>query len=124
MCNCSHRQRLGHRLYFPQLTAYYFVDDYALDNPFPGSVAEASIPGFDALHLGRAQLFSFSDTKVLGADTVNELHLGYLRNANVIGQPKGGLGVSLPSQGFSTGADGIYVQSPQFEGVENITFST
>ncbi len=107
-----------------QLSAYYFVDDYTLDNPYPGSVAGASIPGFDALYLGRAQLFSFGDTKVIGPNTVNELRLGYLRNANVIGQPHGGLGVSLVSQGFSTGPDGIYLQAPEFEGVENITFPT
>jgi hypothetical protein len=107
-----------------QLSAYYFVDDYTLDNPYPGSVAGASIPGFDALYLGRAQLFSLGDTKVVGADLVNEFHLGYLRNANVIGKPHGGLGVSLDSQGFSAGPDGIYVQAPQFEGVENITFPT
>jgi len=107
-----------------QLSAYYFVDDYTLDNPYPGSVAGASIPGFDALYLGRAQFFSLGDTKVVGPDLVNEFHLGYLRNANVIGQPHGGLGVSLASQGFSTGPDGIYVQAPQFEGVENITFPT
>jgi len=109
-----------------QISGYYFVDDYQLDNPFPGSVAGASIPGFDALFLGRAQLFSMGDTKLIGSNTVNELHLGYLRNANVIGQPKGGLGVSLASQGFTTGAgtSGIVVQAPQFEGVENITFPT
>jgi hypothetical protein len=107
-----------------QFSAYYFIDDYALDNPYPGSVAGASIPGFDALYLGRAQLFSLGDTKVVGADTVNEFHAGYLRNANVIGQPQGGLGVSLAAQGFSSGPDGIYVQAPQFEGVENITFPT
>jgi hypothetical protein len=107
-----------------QLSAYYFVDDYTLDNPYPGSVAGASIPGFDALYSGRAQLFSLGDTKVVGADTVNELHLGYLRNANIIGQPRGGLGVSMAAQGFSIGPDGIYVQAPQFEGVENITFPT
>jgi len=107
-----------------QISAYYFVDDYTLDNPYPGSVAGASIPGFDALYFGRAQLYSLGDTKVFGADTVNELHLGYLRNANVIGQPRGGLGVSMAAQGFSTGPDGIYVQAPQFEGVENMTFPT
>ena len=41
-------------------------------------------------------------------------------------QPKGGLGVSLASQGFNTGAGtpGIFVQAPQFEGVENISFPT
>ncbi len=107
-----------------QISAYYFLDDYDLDNPYPGSVAGASIPGFDALFIGRAQLLSIGDTKVIGTNTVNEFHLGYLRNANIIGQPKGGLGVSLASQGFTTGAgtSGIVVQAPQFEGVENITF--
>ncbi|WP_353065663.1 carboxypeptidase regulatory-like domain-containing protein [Tunturibacter psychrotolerans] len=110
---------------FGQLSAYYFIDDYSLDNPYPGSVAGASVPGFDALFIGRAQLFSASDTKVIGANTVNEFHIGYLRNANIIGQPKGGLGVSLASQGFTDPANGgIFVQAPQFEGIENITFPT
>jgi len=107
-----------------QISAYYFIDDYNLDNPYPGSVGGASIPGFDALYVGRAQLLSLGDNKLIGSNTVNELHAGYLRNANIIGQPKGSLGVSLTSQGFSTGPDGIYVQAPQFEGVENITFPT
>ncbi len=107
-----------------QFSAYYFVDDYRLDNPYPGSVAGASIPGFDALFIGRSQLISIGDTKTIGANAVNEFHLGYLRNANIIGQPKGGLGVTLASQGFITGTNtpGIVVQAPQFEGVENITF--
>jgi len=105
---------------------YDFIDDYRLDNPYPGSVAGASIPGFDALFIGRAQLISVGDNKLLGARAVNEFHFGYLRNANIIGQPKGGLGVSLASQGFVTGpgTPGIDIQAPQFEGVENITFPT
>jgi hypothetical protein len=109
-----------------QISAYYFVDDYNLDNPYPGSVAGASIPGFDALFIGRAQLLSLGINKLIGTNTVNEFHVGYLRNTNVVGQPKGGLGVSLASQGFTTGAGtpGIFVQAPQFEGVENITFPT
>lgn len=109
-----------------QISAYYFIDDYRLDNPYPGSVAGANIPGFDALFIGRAQLISLGDNKLMGAKAVNELHFGYLRNANIIGQPKGGLGVSLSEQGFVTGpgSPGIYVQAPQFEGVENITFPT
>jgi hypothetical protein len=114
------KNRLG------QISAYYFVDDYRLDNPYPGSVAGASIPGFDALFIGRAQLLSLGDSKLIGANTINEFHAGYLRNANIVGQPKGGLGVSLASQGFMTGVGtpGIVVQAPQFEGVENITFPT
>jgi Carboxypeptidase regulatory-like domain/TonB dependent receptor len=108
---------------FGQLSAYYFIDDYSLDNPYPGSVAGASIPGFDALYIGRAQLFSIGDAKAIGSKAVNELHIGYLRNANIIGQPKGGLGVTLASQGFAPpGNSGIFVQAPQFEGVENVTF--
>ncbi|HVB86667.1 MAG TPA: TonB-dependent receptor [Candidatus Dormibacteraeota bacterium] len=109
-----------------ELTAYYFVDDYSLDNPYPGQQGGASIPGFDALTFGRAQLFSLGDAKMFGADTVNEFHVGLLRNSNVVGQPRGGLGVSLASQGFvtGTGTPGIVVQAPQYEGVENITFPT
>ena len=109
-----------------QLSAYYFVDDYRLDNPYPGQQGGASIPGFDALTIGRAQLVALSGTTTLGSHTVNELNVGYLRDANVIGQPRGGLGVSLAEQGFTTGVGtpGIVALAPQFEGVENITFPT
>ena len=106
-----------------QLSAYYFFDDYRLDNPYPGQQGGASVPGFDARTFGRAQLISLADTKVFGSGTVNEAHIGYLRNANVIGQPRGGLGVSQAVQGFAAdGVPGFTVQAPQFEGVENIVF--
>jgi hypothetical protein len=107
-----------------QLFFYYFADNYRLDNPYPAGQGGASIPGFDALTIGQAQMATIGDTKVLGATTVNEFHLGFLRNANNVGQPRGGLGVTLQSQGFTTGAGtpGIVVQAPQFEGVENIVF--
>jgi hypothetical protein len=119
--------RIDANSHLGQLSGYYFIDDYYLDNPYPGSVAGSSIPGFDALYIGRAQLISFGDDKLIGSNTVNEFHVGYLRSANVIGQPKGGLGVTLASQGFASGANGgpgIDLQAPQFEGVENITFPT
>lgn len=107
-----------------EISGYYFIDNYRLDNPYPGGQGGASIPGFDALTIGRAQMFTLGDTKVAGAATVNEFHAGFLRNVNDIGQPNGGLGVPLQSQGFVTGAGtpGIVVQAPQFEGVENIVF--
>jgi hypothetical protein len=107
-----------------ELSGYYFVDNYRLDNPYPGGQGGASVPGFDALTIGQAQLFTLGDTKTFDANMVNEFHAGYIRNANNIGQPHGGLGVSLQSQGFVTGVGtpGIVVQSPQFEGVENIVF--
>ena len=119
--------RMDANTHMGQVSAYYFIDDYYLDNPYPGSVAGASIPGFDALYFGRAQLISLGDNKTIGSNAVNEFHLGYLRNANVVGQPKGGLGVSMASQGFASGANGgpgIDIQAPQFEGVMNITFPT
>lgn len=105
-----------------QLSAYYFIDNYRVDNPYPGQQGGATIPGFDALTFGQAQLISLSGVQTLGPDEVNEFHFGYLRYANVIGQPKGGLGVTLLDQGFSPPPSGIVVQAPQFEGVENITF--
>jgi Carboxypeptidase regulatory-like domain len=101
-----------------QLSAYYFLDNYRLDNPYPGGQGGASVPGFDALTIGQAQMFTLGDTKVLTPTTVNEFHVGLLRNVNNIGEPHGGLGVPLRSQGFS----GVVVQAPQFEGVENIVF--
>lgn len=109
-----------------QLSAYYFFDNYRLDNPYPGQQGGASVPGFDALTFGTAQLVSLGDAKAFGNGSINEFHVGFLRNANVIGQPKGGLGISLASQGFmsSSGAPGFTVQAPQFEGVENIVFPT
>jgi hypothetical protein len=107
-----------------QVSGYYFIDNYRLDNPYPGAQGGASIPGFDALTIGRAQMLTLGDTKVLGAATVNEFHAGFVRNVNDIGQPHGGVGVSLTSQGFVTGAGtpGIVVQAPQVQGVENIVF--
>jgi outer membrane receptor protein involved in Fe transport len=101
-----------------QLSGYYFIDNYRLDNPYPGPQGGASVPGFDALTIGQAQMLTLGDTKVLRSMTVNEFHLGLLRNVNNIGQPRGGLGVPLSSQGFS----GIVAQAPQFEGVENVVF--
>ena len=107
-----------------QFSGYYFVDNYSLDNPYPGQQGGAGIPGFDALTMGQAQEFSFGYTKALGSSSVNEFRAGFLRNVNDIGQPRGGLGVTLQSQGFVTGVGtpGIVVQAPQFEGVENIVF--
>ena len=48
-----------------------------------------------------------------------------MRDHNDLGKPIGGLGVSLASQGFVTGAGtpGIVPLNPQGEGVENIVFN-
>jgi len=106
------------------LSAYYFFDDYNLDNPYPTGQGGASVPGFAALNLGRAQLVSVAHTKTFGPTAVNELRLSYMRGANNVGQPSGGVGPSLASQGFVTGpgTPGIVVLAPSIEGIENVQF--
>jgi hypothetical protein len=106
-------------------SAYYFLDDYTLNNPYPVAQSGASVPGFNALNLGRAQLFSLANTKTLGPNAVHEVHFSYMRDSNDLGRPVGGLGVTLASQGFVTGAGtpGIVPLNPSGEGVENIVFN-
>ena len=107
------------------ISGYYFLDDYSLNNPYPVAQGGASVPGFNALYLGRAQLFSLGDAKTLTTTEVNELHFSYMRAYNDLGKPEGGLGVSLVSQGFvnSAGAPSIVALDPKGEGVENLVFN-
>jgi hypothetical protein len=117
--------RLDYESRWGRLSAYYFLDDYTLNNPYPVAQSGASVPGFNALYFGRAQLLSVGDTKTLGSAAVNEFHFTYMRDHNDLGKPIGGLGVSLASQGFVTGAGsaGIVPLNPQGEGVENVVFN-
>jgi carboxypeptidase family protein len=101
------------------LTAYYFVDDYSLDNPYPTGTGGASVPGFDATSNGRAQLMNAAHTVTFGNAALNEFHLSYMRNANAVGQARGGVGPSLASQGFT----GIYAGKPSTIGIENVAFN-
>ncbi|HXB72043.1 MAG TPA: TonB-dependent receptor [Candidatus Acidoferrales bacterium] len=108
------------------LSAYYYSDDYNLSNPYPTGQGGASVPGFAALDLGRSQLISLGQTKTITASAVNELRLSYMRTSNNVGQPSGGVGPSLASQGFVTGPGtaGIAVLAPQIEGIENTRFNS
>jgi hypothetical protein len=108
------------------LSAYYFFDDYSLNNPYPTEQGGATVPGFNALTLGRAQLVNLGNTKTVGASTVNELRLSYMRDSNNVGQPAGGVGPSLASQGFVTGigTPGIVPLAPAIEGIENTIFNS
>ena len=56
---------------------------------------------------------------------MNELRLSVMRNSNNIGEPQGGVGPSLASQGFVTGVGtpGIVPLAPAIEGIENIVFN-
>lgn len=117
--------RLDYNSQWGLLSAYYFIDNYTLNNPYPVGQSGASVPGFNALYLGQAQLLALSDSKTIGTTAVNEFHFSYMRDNNNLGVPVGGLGVSLASQGFVTGAGspGIVVLDPAREGVENVIFN-
>ena len=108
------------------LSAYYFVDDYRLDNPYPTAQGGANVPGFNAISAGRAQLFSLGYTKVISSNAINEAHFSYMRNSNDIGAPVGGVGPSLASQGFLTGEGtvGIVPLNPAIEGIENVSLNS
>lgn len=109
------------------LSAYYFIDVYHQNNPYPTAQAGANVPfngsaglqPFNALADGKSQLINLSYTKSLGSNMVNELRLSYMRNTNNLGQAQGGVGVSLADQGIQ----GINPGFPKFQGVENLVFN-
>ena len=107
-------------------SAYYFIDDYYLNNPYPTAQGGANVPGFNAISAGRAQLLSMGFTKSFGATAVNEAHFSYMRNSNNAGAPVGGVGPSLDSQGFLTGEGtvGIVPLNPSIEGIENTSLNS
>ena len=107
------------------LSAYYFIDDFYLVNPYPVAQSGASVPGFSAATSGRAQLLTLGDTKSFGTTMVNEFHLSFMRDNTNLGQPIGGLGVSLASQGFvnADGTDSIVALDPKGQSVENLNFN-
>jgi Carboxypeptidase regulatory-like domain len=117
--------RLDGNTRFGMVSGYYFADSYSLDSPFPTGQGGANVPGFNAITQGRAQLFSLGLTTTHGTSTVNELRFSYMRNANRVGQPVGGVGPSLASQGFvdANGKPGIVPLAPQIEGIENVSFN-
>jgi hypothetical protein len=118
--------RLDYNSSWGLVSAYYFIDDYTQNNPYPVAQSGASVPGFNALYLGRAQLLSLGDTKAFGSSAVNEFRFSYMRDHNDLGKPIGGVGTSLASQGFVTGPGtlGIVPLNPQGEGVENVDFNS
>ena len=112
---------------YGQLSAYYAIDIYHLNNPYPTAQAGANVPfvsngqlkPFNALSDGKAQLISLTDTKSFGTTMVNEARISYMRNTNNLGQAQGGVGVSLADQGIQ----GINPGFPKYQGVENLVFN-
>ena len=107
------------------VAAYYSLDDFFQDNPYPTGQSGANVPGFNATSVGQAQLFSLGITKALSPNTLNEFHLSYMRFANRVGQPVGGVGPKLSDQGFVEGPGtlGIVPLAPKIEGIENVSFN-
>jgi hypothetical protein len=118
--------RLDANTHFGLFSAYYFLDDWSQNNPYPVAQGGANVPGFNALYAGRAQLLDLGFTKTLGTSAANEFHFSFLRNADDLGKPVGGVGVSLASQGFEVGpgTPGIVPLSPKTEGVESVGFNS
>ena len=118
-CRGSTLQRVG------ACFAYDFIADFLLNNPYPNAQSCASVPGFSALTSVRAQLVEAGDTKTLGPEVVNEFHLSYTRDFTNLGQPVGGRGVSLVSQGFANpdGTPSIVALDPKGQSVENVNFN-
>jgi Carboxypeptidase regulatory-like domain len=108
------------------ISAYYFLDDWSENNPYPIAQGGANVPGFNALYTGRSQLLDLGDIKTVSSTAVNEFHFSYVRDGNDLGKPVGGVGVSLASQGFEVGAGtpGIVPLSPKTEGVESVGFNS
>jgi hypothetical protein len=106
---------------------YYFDDRYNLDDPYPSGLGGATLPGngfaYDATSAGIDQVLIFSNIHTFGASTVNEARFGITRLDNKIGEPKGGVGVSLADQGIQPGGQGIIQGFPQQAGVEELYFN-
>jgi len=118
--------RMDGSSHWGMLSAYYFLDDFTQNNPYPVAQGGANVPGFNALNSGRAQLIQLGDTKALGSNALNEFHFSYLRDASDLGQQQGGVGLSLASQGFVVGEGtlGIVPLAPKTEGVESVSFNS
>jgi len=104
------------------LFGYYFIDKYNVANPYQS----VNIPGFTAVTYGMSQMINLGMTTTVSPSTVNDARLVYLRNVNFIGNPQGGLGVSLASLGFNTPwntTGGIGNISPSLAGVPNTNFN-
>lgn len=112
---------------FGTSSIYYFNDRYTLDDPYPSGLGGATLPGngfaYDALSFGTDQTLIFSNARAFGSNTVNEARLGLTRLDNHIGEPKGGVGVTLTDQGIQAGGEGVIQGYPSQAGVEGMFFN-
>jgi len=119
------------------ISAYWHGDDATVHDPFPSggaTVASPNIGAYTALSRTRAQVVTLSDTKSFGSTAVNEFRFSYLRSANRLFSPEGGLSASgnpitlqglgfLPAMGSGfTFNGGIAPIAPQIEGTPALVF--
>jgi len=64
------------------ISGYYYFDDYRLDNPYPRDQGGASVPGFNALNLGRGQLSASPRPKPSARPRSTSFRLSVMRNSN------------------------------------------
>ncbi len=97
---------------------YYHYDQASSLDPFP----EASVPGFPAVTLQRAQQFNMANTRNFGASAVNEARINFTRMGLHLDKPAGGLG-KITDFGFMTGGLGINPvdPGPLYEGMPPTT---
>ncbi len=109
--------RVDANLNLGMLSAYYFFDQYNLQNPY---TVASSVPGFGSLSKGRSQVINLGDTKAFGNSSVNEFRIQYVRSKNVT-TPSGGVGGpgTLANLGFT----GITPLDPGIEGVPELDFN-
>ncbi|MGB9232801.1 MAG: TonB-dependent receptor [Terriglobales bacterium] len=123
--------RVDQNTRFGSLFAYYFADDYLLNDPFPnsGATVPASSFAYSANTAGRAQMVNLGNTRNFGAYTVNELRFSYVRNTLALTEPQGGVGAnySLANLGFVTPwnatTGGISPIAPSLQGVPYFEFN-
>ena len=123
--------RIDQNTGYGSLFVYYMLDDYTLNSPFPngGATVPANNFAYNGITTGRAQLLNLGHTKNIGAYSVNEIRLSYVRNFLDLAEPQGGIGptYSLSALGFTTpwnaATGGISPIAPALEGVPYITFN-
>jgi Carboxypeptidase regulatory-like domain len=116
--------RLDATTRFGSVSGYYFVDIYSLNDPYATEQGGANVPGFNALSSSKTQRAVLSNVKSFGNNTVSESRLSYLRDANDLGQPQGGLGVTPEEEGFQPVSEGGFLpQAPAQEGVVSVNFN-
>ena len=125
--------RVDQNTRFGTLFAYYFADDYSLNDPAPNSANGNAVPAstfaYNGSTAGRAQLVNLGDTKTVGPYAVNEFRFSYVRNVLNLATPQGGVGpnYSLANLGFVTpwngATGGISPIAPKLEGVPTFVFN-